>query len=31
VYYSYRGGGESDRPFPFLSDIRWGRIGTRIH
>jgi signal peptidase I len=30
VYYSFRGGGESDRPFPFLSDIRWGRIGTRI-
>ena len=22
---------ESDRPLPFLTDIRWGRIGTRIH
>jgi signal peptidase I len=30
VYYSFKGGGESDRPLPFLSDIRWGRIGTRI-
>ena len=31
VYYSYKGGGESDRPLPFITDIRWGRIGTRIH
>jgi signal peptidase I len=31
VYYSYKGGpGESDRPLPFITDIRWGRIGTRI-
>jgi signal peptidase I len=30
VYYSYRGGGESDDTFPFITDIRWGRIGTRI-
>jgi signal peptidase I len=37
VYYSYRPGsgdacsGEaSDRPLPFLTDIRWGRIGTVI-
>ncbi len=29
VYYSYRAD-ESDRPLPFLTDIRWGRIGTRI-
>lgn len=29
VYYSYRSG-DSDRPLPFLTDIRWGRIGTRI-
>ena len=29
VYYSYRSG-ESDRPLPFLTDIRWGRIGTII-
>lgn len=31
VYYSYRSGDETDRPLPFLTDIRWGRIGTRIH
>jgi len=31
VYYSYRSGDESDRPLPFITDIRWGRIGTRIH
>jgi signal peptidase I len=31
VYYSYKSGDESDRPLPFLTDIRWGRIGTRIH
>ncbi len=31
VYYSYRGGDESDRPLPFITDIRWSRIGTRIH
>jgi signal peptidase I len=30
VYYSYRGGEESDRPLPFLTDIRWGRIGHWI-
>jgi signal peptidase I len=30
VYYSYRAD-ESDKPLPFLTDIRWGRIGTRIH
>ena len=30
VYYSYRSGEETDRPLPFLTDIRWGRIGTRI-
>ncbi len=29
VYYSYRAD-ESDRPLPFITDIRWGRIGTRI-
>ena len=31
VYYSYRSGEETDRPLPFITDIRWGRIGTRIH
>ncbi|MEO7455458.1 MAG: signal peptidase I [Gemmatimonadaceae bacterium] len=31
VYYSYRSGYETDRPLPFITDIRWGRIGTRIH
>ena len=30
VYYTYRNGDETDRPLPFLTDIRWGRIGTRI-
>ena len=37
VYYSYRpssgdacSGDASDRPLPFITDIRWGRIGTRI-
>ncbi|MEO8562019.1 MAG: signal peptidase I [bacterium] len=30
VYYSFRAD-DSDRPLPFLTDIRWGRIGTRIH
>jgi signal peptidase I len=30
VYYSFRGGGESDRPLPFITDIRWGRIGHWI-
>jgi signal peptidase I len=38
VYYSYRPGGfsepcsgeSSDRPLPFISDIRWGRIGHII-
>lgn len=29
VYYSYRAD-ESDRAWPFLTDIRWNRIGTRI-
>ncbi|MEP6731140.1 MAG: signal peptidase I [bacterium] len=31
VYYSYKSGDETDRPLPFITDIRWGRIGTRIH
>jgi signal peptidase I len=30
VYYSYHAD-DSDRPLPFITDIRWGRIGTRIH
>ena len=39
VYYSSRPGDEpstvcgyetSDRPLPFITDVRWGRIGTRI-
>lgn len=30
VYYSYNAD-DSDRPLPFITDIRWGRIGTRIH
>jgi signal peptidase I len=30
VYYSYVGGGESDRPLPFISDIRWSRLGHWI-
>ena len=30
VYYSFRGGDESDDTFPFITDIRWSRIGTRI-
>jgi signal peptidase I len=30
VYYSYRSGDETDRPLPFITDIRWGRIGTVI-
>lgn len=29
VYYSYRAD-DSDRPLPFITDIRWGRIGTVI-
>jgi len=29
VYYSYRAN-ESDRVLPFITDIRWGRIGTVI-
>lgn len=29
VYYSYHAD-DSDRPLPFLTDIRWGRIGTWI-
>ncbi|MDB4914615.1 MAG: signal peptidase [Gemmatimonadetes bacterium] len=31
VYYSYRSGDETDRPLSFITDIRWGRIGTFIH
>ena len=31
VYYSYRSGDETDRPLSFITDIRWSRIGTRIH
>lgn len=38
VYYSYRPGGigdecnpdQSDRPLPFITDIRWSRIGHRV-
>ena len=39
VYYSYRPGDQpsltcayetSDKPVPFITDVRWGRIGTRI-
>ena len=39
VYYSYRPGDQPslvcayetcDRPVPFITDVRWGRIGTRI-
>jgi len=30
VYYSFVGGGESDRPLPFITDIRWGRLGHWI-
>jgi len=39
VYYSYRPGDEpsevcryetSDRPLPFITAVRWDRIGTRI-
>ena len=29
VYYSYRAD-DSDRPLPFITDIRWNRIGTVI-
>jgi len=29
VYYSWNAD-DSDRPLPFITDIRWGRIGTRI-
>ena len=29
VYYSYRAD-DSDRPLPFITDIRWSRIGTII-
>ncbi|MES2523061.1 MAG: signal peptidase I [Gemmatimonadota bacterium] len=29
VYYSYRSG-DSEKALPFLTDIRWGRIGTVI-
>lgn len=30
VYYSYKPGEESDRPLPWLTDIRWGRLGHWI-
>lgn len=30
IYYSFRAGGESDRPLPFITDIRWGRLGHWI-
>ena len=30
VYYSYVGGDESDRPVPFITDIRWRRLGHWI-
>jgi signal peptidase I len=30
VYYSYNAD-DSDRPLPFVTDIRWGRIGHWIH
>lgn len=30
VYYSFVGGGDSDRPLPALTDIRWKRIGHWI-
>jgi signal peptidase I len=30
VYYSFRGADESDRFLPFITDIRWGRLGTII-
>lgn len=29
VYYSYNAD-DSDRPLPFITDIRWGRLGTII-
>jgi hypothetical protein len=29
IYYSYNGE-DSDRPLPFITDIRWGRIGHLI-
>jgi len=29
VYYSWNQG-DSDRPLPFITDIRWGRIFHRI-
>jgi signal peptidase I len=29
VYYSWNAD-DSDRPLPFITDIRWSRIGTRI-
>ena len=30
IYYSFVGGGESDRPLPGITDIRWRRLGTWI-
>lgn len=30
VYYSFVGGGESDRPLPAITDIRWRRLGHWI-
>jgi len=30
IYYTYVPQSESDRPVSFITDIRWGRIGTWI-
>jgi signal peptidase I len=30
VYYSFVGGGQSDRPLPAITDIRWSRLFTWI-
>lgn len=30
VYYTFVGGGESDRPLPAITDIRWRRLGHWI-
>ena len=30
VYYSYRAGDDSDRPWPAITDIRWSRLGHWI-
>jgi hypothetical protein len=29
IYFSYNK--DSYRPFPWLREIRWGRVGTGIH